>query len=291
MFWQDIRNVISQSFNKRGLSLIKEKLHSLMFNSIKLSLKEAEDEQIQIGESKMGGVPDLPAEVSWPMWRGIPLAFICQINLNEFRPFDEEKLLPSEGMLYFFYEANEQPWGFDPLDKGSTRVIYYSGDTSALFRVTLPDNLPAESRFGACKISFIREVTMPSWESQYIERLGLTKKELDIYSDYQIKVQEEVEEVRINRLLGHSDNIQGDMQLECQLVTNGLYCGDETGYNDERRKVLETNAVNWRLLLQIDSNEEIGMYWGDLGRIYFWIREDDLKKKNFDNVWTILQCG
>ncbi|MCR8632194.1 YwqG family protein [Paenibacillus radicis (ex Xue et al. 2023)] len=36
---------------------------------------------------------------------------------------------------------------------------------------------------------------------------------------------------------------------------------------------LEKGVSDWKLLLQIDSEEEIGMMWGDAGRIYFWIRE------------------
>ena len=66
-----------------------------------------------------------------------------------------------------------------------------------------------------------------------------------------------------NKLLGYSDNIQGEMELECELVTNGLYCGNASGYTDPKRKMLEPNAKKWRLLLQIDSNEENGMMWGD----------------------------
>lgn len=280
-----------QSFNRIGLGRKTDSLFKLMFNSIKLFLDEVQDDQIKIGESKIGGVPDLPDGVSWPIWNGNPLAFICQINLKRVKPFDEEKFLPPQGMLYFFYEASKQPWGFDPLDKGSTKVIYYNGDYSTLSRSIEPDNLSTENRFQSCILSFNREVTMPSWESYFIKMLELNQKESDIYSDYQFKSQEANEDEQIYRLLGHADSIQGDMQLECQLVTNGLYCGDSTGYNDEKRKVLEPDALNWRLLLQIDSNDEIGMSWGDLGRIYFWIREEDLLNRNFDNVWTILQCG
>ncbi|MNE64597.1 hypothetical protein D3C80_1600170 [compost metagenome] len=81
------------------------------------------------------------------------------------------------------------------------------------------------------------------------------------------------------------------MELECQLVTNGLNCGDETGYNDPRRKELEQDKDDWVLLLKVDSEEEkTGMLWGDCGRIYFWIKKQDLTKKNFDQVWCILQC-
>lgn len=45
-----------------------------------------------------------------------------------------------------------------------------------------------------------------------------------------------------------------------------------------------------RLLLQVDSEERAGMMWGDAGRIYFWIREADLRARNFDGVRVDSQC-
>ena len=94
-----------------------------------------------------------------------------------------------------------------------------------------------------------------------------------------------------NQILGYANCVQGTMELECQLVTNGLYCGDSTGYEDPRRKELEAGKNDWVLLLQIDSEEDkTGMMWGDSGRIYFWIKKQDLLNKNFNNTWCILQC-
>jgi uncharacterized protein YwqG len=43
------------------------------------------------------------------------------------------------------------------------------------------------------------------------------------------------------------------------------------------------------LLLQVDS-DDVGMMWGDGGRLYFWIREQDARRADFSNVWMILQC-
>jgi uncharacterized protein YwqG len=94
-----------------------------------------------------------------------------------------------------------------------------------------------------------------------------------------------------HQLLGHSNNIQGDMQLEAQLVTNGLYCGDERGYQDPRRRALEKGADQWQLLLQLDSDDGAKMMWGDAGMLYFWIRRDDLRAGRFDKVWMAFQCG
>ena len=93
-----------------------------------------------------------------------------------------------------------------------------------------------------------------------------------------------------HQLLGYSGNIQGEMELECQLVTNGVYTGDREGYQNPRVQTLREGAKDWMLLLQVDSDDEPGMMWGDLGRLYFWIRRQDLKARNFDNTWCILQC-
>jgi len=81
------------------------------------------------------------------------------------------------------------------------------------------------------------------------------------------------------------------MQLEAQLVTNGLYCGNETGYKDPRRKALESGADDWMLLLQLDSDNTGEFMWGDAGMLYYWIWKQDLAANRFDRVWMTLQCG
>lgn len=80
------------------------------------------------------------------------------------------------------------------------------------------------------------------------------------------------------------------MTLECQLVTNGIYAGDASGYKDPRRKELERRVDDWTLLLQIDSDKNAKMMWGDAGMLYVWIRREHLAAKSFDKAWTILQC-
>jgi uncharacterized protein YwqG len=77
--------------------------------------------------------------------------------------------------------------------------------------------------------------------------------------------------------------------LEAQLVSNGIYCGDANGYAQGRKKGLDAGASDWRLLLQVDSEERTGMYWGGSGRIYFLIRHRDLQDRRFEKVWLILQ--
>mgnify|MGYP002870201319 CR=1 FL=1 len=95
----------------------------------------------------------------------------------------------------------------------------------------------------------------------------------------------------IHKLLGHSDNVQGGMELECEMVSRGIYAGNPSGYREAERLNLRRFAGRWKLLLQIDSEEELGMMWGDCGRLYFWITEDDLAARRFGKAWLILQCG
>ena len=32
------------------------------------------------------------------------------------------------------------------------------------------------------------------------------------------------------------------------------------------------------------------MTFGDEGRVYFWITEDDLRAQRWEGVWTVVQC-
>ncbi len=80
------------------------------------------------------------------------------------------------------------------------------------------------------------------------------------------------------------------MDLECQLVSNGIYLGDSKYIKDPKAKELEKGRDEWVMLLQLDSDDQTEMMWGDVGMLYFWIKKSDLASKNFDNCWMILQC-
>ncbi len=43
-------------------------------------------------------------------------------------------------------------------------------------------------------------------------------------------------------------------------------------------------------MLQVDSDDEAGMMWGDAGMLYYWIRDDDLAARRFDRAWCVMQC-
>jgi uncharacterized protein YwqG/O-acetyl-ADP-ribose deacetylase (regulator of RNase III) len=280
---------LREDIEKAGLARVADDLDRLMVASIRLKATAAGEGELKPGSSKLGGTPDLPEGSVWPQRNGVPMALLAQLQLRDMAPYDIDERLPKSGMLYFFYEAKEQTWGFDPKDRGNWAVIYHDGDIDNPRPAVPPTGLPKECRFRACKLAFHNEITLPSWESKQIERLKLSEKEGDIFVDLLDAIRSE--ERTTHRMFGHPDQIQGEMKLECQLASHGIYVGDSQGYADPRRAKLENGADDWQLLLQIDSDEDgLGAMWGDCGRVYFWIRQEELKKRDFGNVWLILQC-
>ena len=45
----------------------------------------------------------------------------------------------------------------------------------------------------------------------------------------------------------------------------------------------------WQLLLQVSSDDNAGMMWGDGGMVYFCIRRQDLVTGEFDGCWAVVQ--
>ncbi|NLT55196.1 MAG: DUF1963 domain-containing protein [Actinomycetales bacterium] len=257
--------------------------------SIRLSthpVDEDVDEQAATGASRLGGRPDLPASFAWPRFRGAPLAFIAQVDLAEVCPFDLEGTLPRAGLLSFFYDSAEHGvWGFDPEDRGGWAVTCTPQGTP-LFRQEFPDDVPEHARFGVRGLTAATEWTWASGRSRAVQRLLPDDEQWCAY----VELFDEPG-ATFHRMLGHPEPVQGEMQLECQLVSNGLYCGNPSGYEGPRAEALREGAAAWRLLLQVDSEDDVGMMWGDAGRLYYWIRDEDLAAQNWDASWLILQCG
>lgn len=196
------------------------------------------------GTTRLGGAPDLPPGSSWPSFGDRPMAFVAQVNLAEVAPLDERGLLPPAGLVSFFCS---------PADlgrEGSWHVSFTEAGT-ALVRSELPAEIPSHDRFGAVGLRAEPELTYPPPDPSTLERLGLSPHEGLAYEDI---LEDESDSPR-HRMLGHPDIVQSDMR--------------EAG-------------PDLCLVLQIDSDDAAGMMWGDMGRLYFWIRPEDLVACRFD---------
>lgn len=288
---------LREEMSERGLDAYFDALAPLAKNALRVTLDIQDDEDLPVGVSKLGGSPDLPDGVEWfrTSKTDMPLSFIGQVNYAETAPYDLEHKLPTKGMLYFFYDCSPDgmPWGFGPEDSDGWKVYFYDGDLSALSRREAPADLEEDDNgmiFGSARMCFDAVMELPSTESDLTNDLDLPDDD-DLQDQYWEWLEEQEDEV-INKLLGHADPVQSGMELECEYVTNNINCGSPEGYAIAKSRGLDKNAARWNLLMQVDSNEEdLGMMWGDMGRLYLWITSEDLAARKFENAWLILQCG
>ncbi len=267
----------------RDALLSQAKLAATLTTSIKSA------DALWAGQSKLGGRPDAPSNFIWPTKEDKPLSFIAQINLAEI-PAMANCPLPVAGLLSFFY--NNEVWGFDPNDIGGFQVFYFNNKIDDLKQHLPPPAKIEKKLFGVVsKTVAVLEYSPCPLTAELALTLPYELKGIALSEDESEKYCELLEAIGgHHRLLGHAEPIQDEMELECELVTNGLYCGDSTGYQDPRAKKLEKSSGNWNLLLQIDSDDNAEMMWGDAGRLYFWIRDQDLVSRDFSNCWMISQC-
>jgi uncharacterized protein YwqG len=264
------------------------------------------DDTSPIGATKLGGLPDLPAGAAWPIrpaysypqsmhdridgptWTPKPLSFLAQINLADVASQGCDLPLPDAGLLLFFYDAETQPWGFDPHDSVGTQVLFVPDGTNIERSLSVPLD-PSPVRLLECLASEglpSRDCFLDRTEGQpgcsaeafdsAVEKLSDDDWEAISYGDYVLG--------------GWPHPVQNPMELECELATNGINAGGPEGYADPRVAKLRQSAADWRLLLQLDSDDDLNWMWGDVGRLYVWCRETDLSARRFERCWTVLQC-
>ncbi len=278
-------DAVRAAIKAAGLSRISPHLEALMSNSIRVTSTVPTEKVLEVGTSKIGGEPDLPDEVVWPSMADVPLSFVAQFDLSAVQPYDVDRLLPPTGMLYFFFDANQQIYGSDPSDRAGWKVIYSSVDQSALKRRAFPDELPEEAQFTACAVRFSTEVTLPQRPNLLDKTLDWNDKERYAYSDFIAAFPSEADRKTLHhRLLGHSDDLQDDMHLQAQLVSHG-FKDDQS----PEAAALVAGATDWILLFQLDSDFNAHMQWASTGLLYYWITRQDLQARNFDSVWVVLQ--
>lgn len=294
---------------------LKEQIEALCKNKIHMKICTSQKD-VPIGQSKFGGKPHLPKGFQWYYYEGEginkkvknrPLSFLAQINCREIHSFDKDKLLPDEGILYFFYELDTMSWGYDPKDVGSARVYYFSGSEKELTVTEFPEDLEEDYKMPELAIEFSSVISLPDYqeaddllemdcmEQEIMEALD-EDTELDIYDIYEDITKEfgyQQPKDTLTGLLGYAELIQNPIPVECELVSNGFYAGGGWPKMSAKEKAdLMEKAKEWVLLFQLDTVEtdDFCLMFGDCGSIYYYIRKQDLKNHRFDRIWLVLQC-
>ncbi len=257
-----------------GLSKYRDKIFDAIryrFPMIKHYVKD--DNNIDVGLSKLGGNPDVPEDFEWPFWDNRPLSFLLQVNLEDFIKFEKNPFTAESGMLYFFYDPLQEDWGAEfGKNEGAWRVIYIKEDKSNLIRLSNPSKI-REYTFPTCLVSFYQVIHFPC-------RLlsGKESDEIRYTPDFFIKsplkndffIRDPYTRFRIDFF-----------EYDFEFGNHALF-----GYPDEIQELGKWDG--WCQLLQLDEDSMLRWTWGHYGRIHFMIKEDDLKRNHFDDVHLIL---
>ena len=175
---------------------------------------------------------------------GRPLCFVAQLQLADLAPLNGDGLLPGAGLLSFFCCPSD-------LGRDGAGLVLYSEPGAALVRARAPAELAPDDRIAPARIEPAAELTGLPWASAQLDRLGLSSQQRVAYGE----ALGQMDDVPVHRMLGHPQAVQHDPR-------------------DGHRATC--------LLLQVDSDDDLGMMWGDAGRLYYLIADEDLRARRFD---------
>lgn len=244
------------------------------------------------GSSRIGGDPALPSRIEWPVTsEGVPMTFLTQLNLKEFAAANESSLLPASGMLYFFVGVDEPAYNIEH------RVIHVpEEELASVSRRPAPGTTALEEAFRPYRLEPRATLEPPNYA--YVDTEQVENDTAD-YEDYEELIWS-VTDSRIGDvalLFGYPDGQHGDAEYEAALM---ILTGENYDYNadhalkriaahfggDEEKAKQEIQDT--LLLLEIDSDDDIGFCWWDAGALQFFIRKEDLLAGRFERTYCSL---
>ena len=173
------------------------------------------------------------------------------------------------------------------MEKERWRVIYHPS-TNELIRIAVlpyktvysvrPDPIFFKDQISIPSPSAIENILNLSESYSFIiDSLKLNDKEIENYKNLYKQYQGD-------QLFGYPSYEHGNLQLECELHYNN---SPQIWYSSDNHFLV--NAKSWTLLFEIHNMHYSNWDFGG-GAVYtFWIREKDLQKNNFDDVWAHIQ--
>src|SRR5437667_11063546 len=104
-----MRDAIDKLFADRRLKRVRNELEPLVRWSVRLGVAQTDDDALALGTTKLGGRPDLPSGLEWPVYTPprsdqqtpttTTLPLVAQFRLSDIAPLDRSALLPPQGFL------------------------------------------------------------------------------------------------------------------------------------------------------------------------------------------------
>jgi hypothetical protein len=224
--------------------------------------------------SKLGGRPELPKDLSWPSaYEGVR-TFVGQFDLAEIPLGTGPDWLTRQGRIYVFY---------DPDKNGLADLVSVLHSHATPGSPAPPPTTPW-AEFRERRVDFAQRTSAPSLEWLGIDFMTLDREPEEFSEEREHAMTAPPPDSCQHRIGGYPNEIQFEcLRRECERIARGLR--SDAPVDEE----FETASMQWRLLLQVDSDETLGMEWHDGGRLYVFIREPDARAADFSKTVTILQ--
>lgn len=234
-----------------------------------------EEAEVYPGCSKIGGYPHVPADFQWfRNNEGKALTFLMQINCEDIHNIDKDNIFPEKGMLYFFYDFENEPWNSSDDGGNGYAVYYYDSDISELQPCPFPDEA-GENYFRYAEENCVID-------EQFVEFFAVPDlPEYDDNEDAADKYSYEEYEAARYKLLGYDPDAYSDDYFKLGGYSNSIQYG--------LSEVFDSSYVQLCQLSTFES-EKCGFMFGDDGRLYYYIKKEDLSSRQFDKAEISLQC-
>ncbi|EFC35280.1 predicted protein [Naegleria gruberi] len=179
------------------------------------------DDLIAIGESKVGGSPDLPKGMKWPKIEE-KFMFGAQINLQHLAYYDRtNSIVPQEGgMLYFFCPEEASGCGnyCNPNSSKPQPVIYVTAKQIKEMGGLERRNGEGSSYCHAAKLLFHNDEFNPRYRTQMVFGKEDFNSDIDIYGDEEEEEEDEEKE---------KDEKNHNVDYETQFLLMSIFSGDQ----------------------------------------------------------------
>ncbi|HEX6910626.1 MAG TPA: YwqG family protein [Longimicrobium sp.] len=234
-----------------------------------------------VGHSRVGGVPDMPDALPWPVEAesGEPLCFLLQVNFGELMALPGNPL-PAAGMLYLFAGENRDD---------ARQVVVHLGREPLRPRHPAPGTECVTDGYAGLaphRLVFRLAADVPRWAtSDFValcDRLGG-----DGDDDRLHDLGNATAEGTVGKLLGHASGLGDDPREDAYVVRE---VNADWLYDSERRGTLDlSRAARWHNLLEVESIREVGLRFDDAGYLQVLVHEDDLRRRDFSRVYVNVQ--
>ncbi len=224
----------------------------------------ASTEADSLTQSHMGGTFLAPLDFSLPVYEGMAMDFVCQINA-----VDVQHLAPHiDGHLLFFAPVQLLMEGHDAaavvhVPQGAT-IISISASPSEYFRQK-PALLPAKT---ACSLPAPMDpFQSPATQPWHEGKRAIKEKIWGFYSRT-TRIEDDLYHSNYHRFMGHPDPVQYDARPYIRRICP---------------------ASEWLSLLAVYEDRNAELYFGETGALYFYIPKEHFEKSDFSRIYACIQ--